>query len=165
MEQKLTILGVGNILLKDEGAGVHAVQKIEKIISHPDIRIIDGGTLGLDLLPIIEESKKLIIIDCVKGGGKPGTIYRFTPDEIKKSNNELKLSLHDFNLVDVLNLAKALNKEIPEIIIYGIEPESLDWGLEPTEAVSSAIEKVVSEIVNNLRKEYGDEVLLKKESD
>jgi hydrogenase maturation protease len=101
----------------------------------------------------------------VRGGEKPGTIYMFTPDEIKKSNRDLKLSLHDFNLVDVLNLAKALNKKIPEIIIYGIEPESLDWGLEPTETVARAIEQVVSEIVNNLREEYGDEVLTNKESD
>lgn len=146
------ILGVGNILLTDEGAGVHAVQKLMKVLKHPNVELIDGGTMGLDLLPVFERCEYLIIIDCVKGGGEPGSIYRFAPEEIKQVPDTLKMSLHDFNLVDVLNLTKALGHKLPEIIIFGIEPKSLDWGLEPTPEVTDAIEKIVDLVKDDVQK-------------
>lgn len=149
--KKIVVMGVGNLLLTDEGAGIHAVHKLENLISDQRVRIIDGGTMGLDLLPVIEEADVLYIIDCVKGGEPPGTVYRFGPDEIKQKIGELKLSLHDFNLVDVLNLARALNKPLPEIIIFGIEPASLDWGLEPTTEVARAIDRVIEMVLKELQ--------------
>ncbi len=156
---KLTILGVGNLLLSDEGAGIRAVEKLQKIESiskNPNIKIIDGGTLGLDLLPIFEESEKLIIIDCVRGGEEPGTIYTMKLEDIKLKGRDLKLSMHDFTLVDVINLAKALGKKLPDITIYGIEPESFEMGMELTEKVAEAVDKVVEEIKTVVEKEFGN---------
>lgn len=155
--EKIVVMGVGNLLLTDEGAGIHAVHKLENLISDKRVRVIDGGTMGLDLLPVIEEADLLYIIDCVKGGEPPGTVYRFGPDEIRQKMGELKLSLHDFNLVDVLNLARALNKHIPEIIIFGIEPASLDWGLEPTPEVARSIDRVVQLVLEELMERLKEE--------
>lgn len=143
--------------MSDEGVGIHAVQRLEGKIKDERVRVIDGGTMGLDLLPIFEEAECVFIIDCVKGGEKPGTVYKFNPDEIKQVQDSLKMSLHDFNLVDVLNLAKALGQKIPEIIIYGVEPESLEWGMELTPEVSKALDRVTGDIVKDVN-EY-----LKKE--
>lgn len=160
---KVIILGVGNLLLSDEGAGVHAVQKLKEKVSHEEIEIIDGGTLGLDLLPYFEQAEKLIIVDCARGGKKPGSIYRFGIESIKRERSSVKLSLHDFNLVDVINLAEALNRRLPEIVFYGIEPKSLDVGETPTEEVKQAIDRVVQMILNELLEHFGEEILKKGE--
>ncbi len=153
---KIVILGVGNILLSDEGVGVHVVEKLRGEIESSDIELIDGGTAGLDLLPVIESCDYLLIIDCVKGGEKPGTIYKFGPEEIKVKMDNMKLSLHDFNLVDVLNLGKALGKKLPKITIYGVEPKSLNWSLDMSPEVSQTLErliKIVKDDVNKILKE------------
>lgn len=149
---KIVILGVGNILLSDEGIGVHIVEKLGGEIDNPDIELIDGGTAGLDLLPVLERCEYLLIIDCVKGGEKPGTIYKFGPEEIKVKLDNMKLSLHDFNLVDVLNLARALGKKLPKITIYGVEPKSLDWSLEMSPEVSQTLERLIKIIKDDLKK-------------
>lgn len=158
---KLTILGVGNILLSDEGAGVYAVQKLQSKISHPDIKIIDGGTLGLDLIGIFEETERLFIIDCVKGGGEPGTIYKFGLESLKTGLSELKFSLHDFNLTDVIMLAQGIGVKIPEITFYGVEPESFEWGDKLTPKVAVGVEKLIEMIVEDLKAEFGEEILKK----
>lgn len=160
---RVIVLGVGNVLLSDEGAGVHAVQKLKERISHPEIEIIDGGTLGLDLLPYFERAEKLVIIDCARGGGKPGSIYRFGIESLKRERHSLKLSLHDFNLVDVINLAEALNVKLPEMVFYGIEPKSFDVGEKPTYEVEQAIEKVVQMIQEELIRDFGEEIVRKGE--
>jgi len=150
------------LLLTDEGAGIHAVNLLKEMISHPDIEIIDGATLGLDLIGFFDQAERIFIVDCVRGGGQPGDIYRFALDEVKKTRSGLKFSLHDFNLVDVLELARAIGKEIPEIRFYGVEPASFEWGLELTPAVRKGIKKLVRMIVDDLRAEFGDDILLKK---
>lgn len=147
---KIVVLGVGNVLLGDEGVGVHAIEKLKEKINYPEVELIDGATAGLDLLPVLESCDYLLIIDCVKGGLEPGSIYKFAPEDMKVKLDNMKLSIHDFNLVDVLNLAKALGKKLPEITIYGVEPESMDWSLEMSKKVSQALEKLIKVVINDL---------------
>lgn len=158
---KIKVLGVGNLLLTDEGAGIHAVEKIRELVESRQVEVIDGGTLGLDLLSVFEEADKVIIIDCARGGDVPGSIYRFGIDNLKRTTRDLKLSMHDFNLVDVINLAEALGKKLPEIIFYGIEPASLDWGTELTPEVKEAVNEVVKLVVKELVDELGEDILKK----
>ncbi len=141
--KKVIVLGVGNLLLKDEGVGVQAVQRLMEEINHPDVEFIDGGTSGLDLLPLFERCRYLLVLDCVRGGDKPGTIYKFGLSEVKEKKANFKMSAHDFDLVDTISMARALQKKLPEIIIYGVEPESIEWGLELTPAVAGILEKLV----------------------
>ncbi len=146
----VVVLGVGNLLLKDEGVGVKVVQKLqeEEVPSH--VELVDGATLGLNLLPLFEEAEKVIIVDCVKGGESPGTVYKFGLDEVKKKDKGVRLSLHDIDLTDVMNLVKTLKKNPPQVVILGIEPKEIDWGMELSPEVEKAIPKVLEEI----RKEF-----------
>lgn len=156
---KLIILGVGNLLLSDEGAGIHAVEKLRQKVKHESIKIIDGATLGLDLFGLFDDAQKIWIVDCVKGGGEPGSVYKFGLESLKKKFSDLKLSMHDFNIVDVIELAKALGKKIPEITFYGIEPKTFEWGDKPSLEVESGIEKIVQMIIEDLKSEFGEKVV------
>ncbi|MCX7831913.1 MAG: hydrogenase maturation protease [Actinobacteria bacterium] len=159
---KLIILGVGNLLLSDEGAGIHTVEILKQKVRHKSIEIIDGATLGLDLFGLFDDAQKIWIVDCVKGGGEPGSVYKFGLESVKKKIPDLKLSMHDFNIIDVIELAKALGKDIPEITFYGIEPKTLEWGDKPSAEVRSGIEKAVQMIIDDLKSEFGEEVILER---
>lgn len=152
--KKIIVLGVGNLLLRDEGVGVQAVQKLAEEINHPEVELIDGGTSGLDLLPLFERCHHLLVLDCVRGGEKPGTIYKFGISDIKEKKANLKMSAHDFDLVDTISLARALQKELPEIIIYGVEPESIEWGLDLTPAVAESLKALILQVKKDI-----DEIL------
>ena len=100
----MRVIGVGNILLKDEGIGVRVAEHIkEKRLLPPEIDVVDGGTGGIQLISIIKDVDSLIIIDAVKGGGRPGNIYRFTIDDIPV-NIAQKTSLHELGLQEVFAL-------------------------------------------------------------
>ena len=148
--KKVIVLGIGNLLLKDEGVGVRAVQKLMKEIDHPDVEFVDGGTSGLDLLPLFERCRYLFVLDCVRGGKKPGTIYKFGISEIDDKRTPFKMSAHDFNLIDTISMARAIQEKLPEIIIYGVEPESIEWGLELSPAVAGALEKLLLKVKGDL---------------
>jgi hydrogenase maturation protease len=135
------ILGVGNLLLRDEGVGVQVIKALEDRPLPAGIELLDGGTLGIDLLAYISEAERIIVVDAVKGGGEPGAIYRLTP-EILVQFKEQALSLHQVGFLEVLDLSEQLGNR-PEAIIYGIEPQVIDWGLELTEPVQAAVPRVV----------------------
>lgn len=138
---RLMILGVGNLLLRDEGVGVQVIKALEDRPLPAGIELLDGGTLGIDLLAYISEAERIIVVDAVKGGGEPGAIYRLTP-EILGQFKEQALSLHQVGFLEVLDLSEQLGNR-PEAIIYGIEPQVIDWGLELTEPVQAAVPRVV----------------------
>ncbi len=169
------ILGVGNLLFGDEGVGIHVIKELEdlknrkKLKLNKGIKVVDGGTAGIDLLPIILSCKKLILIDAVDCGEKAGSIFKFSPDDIciTSSNNHTLLkqdskrsfiSLHQVNIIDVLNVAKKLKKKIPEIVIFGIQPKHIDYSLELSQAVKKNVPKVIDLII----KEAGLTNLLNK---
>ncbi len=137
------ILGVGNILLRDEGIGCHVVQALEKI-PLPDIKVVDGGTCS-DAVQLLEDADKLIIVDAVRGGGMPGEVYRFQLDDITLERKPF-LSLHDISLVDNLLLMRSLYN-IGEIIIIGVEPKAIEWGLELSPEVREKLPQIVEIIL------------------
>jgi len=135
-QPKIAILGVGNLLLQDEGIGVHLVQMLNeedlplKAVGC-QLSVIDGGT-SPDVLSLIENVDKLIIIDAVKGGREPGTIYRFNLDteSCQLSAISVRLSLHQMSLVDNLRMLDLIDKKPKDTIIIGIEPKNIEPGLE-----------------------------------
>jgi hydrogenase maturation protease len=144
----ILILGIGNILLKDEGVGVHTVNKMMSMALPPDVEVLDGGTRGLDLLSYIEGRKKIIVIDTVTTGDPPGTIYRFR-DESLVVNKPLLRTAHGIDFVDVINTSKMLGSKPDEIVFIGIEPEEISEGLE----LSPTIEKRVPALIKMVMKE------------
>jgi hydrogenase maturation protease len=144
------VLGVGNILLSDEGVGVHAIEAMKDQDLPPDVEVLDGGTASLELLNILADRDKVIIIDAVVGGGEPGTIYRFTPDDIKYHSVTFT-SLHQISLLETLTDAKYLGIAPKAVIILGVEPKEIDLGLEMTPEVSAVIPRVVELVMAELR--------------
>jgi len=140
------VLGVGNILLRDEGIGCHVVQTLEKI-PLPDIKVVDGGTCS-DAVQLLEDVDKLIVVDAVKGGGIPGQVYRFHLEDIALEEKPF-LSLHDISLVDSLLLMRRLYN-IGKITIIGIEPKEIEWGLELSPELQEKLPRIVEIILAEL---------------
>jgi len=146
--QKILIVGLGNLLLGDEGVGIHVIYELKKLELPRNVALIDGGTAAFDLIPLLKDADKLIIVDAVQAGEKPGAIYRFRPEAI--SQNSLKImSLHQINLKDVLSAARLLNIE-PETVIIGIEPKRIEYGLELSEELKQAIPQVIKLVQEEL---------------
>lgn len=139
------ILGIGNILLKDEGVGCHVAHALEKI-PLPNTKVIDSGTSPNILF--LEDAAKLIVVDAAKGGGVPGEVYRFRLDDIALEQKPF-LSLHDIGLIDNLLLMRLLHN-IGETIIIGVEPKEIEWGLELSPELQEKIPRIVETILAEL---------------
>ena len=148
-QKNTLILGLGNILLKDEGIGVHVVEKIKNMALPPDVEVIDGGTMGLDLLYYIEGRKKVIVVDAVRAGDTPGTMYRFTDKNIAEVKGVLR-SAHGVDFADALRLTAMLNTKPGEVVFIGIEPESLDEGMELTPMIEKHIPALIELVMREL---------------
>ena len=140
------VLGIGNVLLRDEGIGCHVVHALEGI-SLPDIKIIDGGTCP-EVLPVLEDADKLVIVDAVKGGGTPGQIYRFHLEDITLEQKPF-LSLHDVGLMDSLMLMQ-LWYNTGEVVIIGVEPKEINWGLELSPELQEKMPQIIDAILSEL---------------
>jgi hydrogenase maturation protease len=147
----ISVIGLGNILLKDEGVGVHAINAIkDRYALSPEVEIIDGGTLGLDLLHFIEGKDKLLLIDAVDFKKEPGHIDVLEDDDIPATLFS-KLSVHHIGLSDVLFAAKLKGVLPSKIRLIGIQPQSIRVGLEMTDCVAGKIERVIALIIKILK--------------
>lgn len=145
----IVIIGIGNILLQDDGFGVHVIKQLENEMLPSTIELVDGGTSTLDMLGFFLDYKKVIVVDCLRAGLKPGTIYKIKPEDIKNYEKE-NLSIHDVQILDVVNMAKMMDKT-PEVIIFGIEPEKISLELEMTETMISKIPEIIAHIKKELK--------------
>ena len=142
---RFVIVGVGNLLLKDEGIGIHAVKALQELNLPECVEIIDGGT-SPDLIAYSEAEGKLIIIDAVKAGGEPGAIYRFTPDNLDSASDRA-ISLHELGVTESLQLMRLAGNEPEEIVIIGIEPQEIEWGIELSPGLQQKIPDIIKLIL------------------
>ena len=140
------VLGIGNTLLRDDGIGCHVTNALAEI-PLPDVEVIDGGTCP-DVWQLIEDTDKLIVVDAVKGGGMPGQIYRFHPEDITPEQKPL-LSMHDMGLVDNLVLTQ-LWHNIGETVIIGVEPKDIKWGLELSPELQGKMSQIIDTVLSEL---------------
>ena len=147
----ILVLGIGNVLLTDEGIGVRALKELErKFIFPPEVGLLDGGTAGIELLRHIRNRDHLIIIDAMKCGQKPGTVVRLEGMEVPTAFRT-RISPHQLGLSDLL-AAAMLTDELPEnLVLFGVEPERIDVGLDLTETVEANVDKLVEAIADELR--------------
>lgn len=136
------MVGVGNLLLKDEGIGVHIAHALQQIDVPHGTKIIDGGT-SPDLPYYLKDIDKLIIIDAVKAGGKPGMIYRFHTHDLNIESEGI-ISLHELGLAQSLKMMRLMGNAPKETVIIGIEPKEIDWGTE----LSAELQQKIPEIIN-----------------
>ncbi len=149
-EKHIMVLGVGNLLFTDEGVGIHAVQTLlEQYEFSQNVSIEDGGVLGINLLGIISEADDLIVVDAIRNGGAPGTLYRLEGDDIPK-RILAKNSLHQVDLLEALTLCQALDK-VPETVIVGVEPEDIETlSLELTPPVQDKMGDLIAMVLKEL---------------
>lgn len=131
------ILGIGNLLLSDEGIGIHAVRCLAERELPPGVEVLDGGTSGADLVDHLEGRTKVIVIDAASGDGPPGTVYRCEARELIEQ--EGSLSLHEFGLADSLHMAERLGCAPQRVIVLGVQPATLEPGMELSPEVAAVL--------------------------
>jgi hydrogenase maturation protease len=144
------VLGIGNVLLQDEGVGVHAVQQLERQYDIPaEVQVLDGGTMGLDLLPFLEDAERLLIIDAVDDERPPGTIIRLENDEVP-SVLQHKLSPHHVGVADMLGAARLQGCLPGHVVLIGIQPHSLEVGMELSPTLSARMPDILQAVIAEL---------------
>ncbi|WP_071318147.1 HyaD/HybD family hydrogenase maturation endopeptidase [Anaerobacillus isosaccharinicus] len=146
--KKITILGIGNTLYSDEGVGVHILPLLHKVLkdkSEEEVEIIEGATDGMRLLGPVEDTDYLIIIDAINAGKEPGTIISIKNDDIPAYFG-IKMSIHQVGFQEVLFAARIRERLPEEMIMFGIQPESLKLGLELTSTVNDRLIDLANQI-------------------
>ena len=147
----ILLLGAGNILLQDEGLGVHALRRLlERYILPSEVLAVDGGVQGMDLLPLLEEAQALLIVDAVAAGAEPGALVRLEGRQIP-SALALKISMHQMGLQELLALGTLRGTLPTRVVLWGMEPASMDWGLALSEPVAYALDGLVESVAEELR--------------
>jgi hydrogenase maturation protease len=147
----ILVLGIGNILLKDEGIGVHVANTLMEMPLPPEVEVMDGGTMGIDLLFYIEGRKKVIVIDTVKAGEPPGTMYRFTDKDLSFKKDVLRTA-HGIDFSDVVRTSQTMGTKPDEVVFIGIEPESMEEGLELSPFIAERIPAIIELVKRELGK-------------
>lgn len=147
----ILVLGIGNVLLTDEGIGVRILKELErKFTFSANVELLDGGTAGIELLRHIRTRDYLIIIDAMKCDQVPGTVVRVEGADVPAAFRT-RISPHQLGLSDLL-AAAMLTDELPKnLVLFGVEPESIDIGLDLTDAVEASVDKLIGAVADELR--------------
>jgi len=142
------ILGIGNTLLTDEGAGIHALNQLQSEYSDiPNLTFIDGGTLSFTLAVWIEDCSNLIVFDATELHQPAGTVDVFVGSAMDEFLGTTKRSAHEVGLIDLMDISRLTDHLPKNRALIGIQPDKMDWGMEPTVTVKNALDKAVSEAV------------------
>jgi hydrogenase maturation protease len=147
----ITVLGMGNVLRRDEGLGIRALEQIQAQYTLPEeLQLVDGGTLGLDLLSYLEEAEKLLILDAALTEGPPGTLLRITGNEVPAFLG-MRTSLHEVALTDLLAVARLRGNEPGEVVVLGMQPDTIELGWELSEVIAGRLEALIEAAIAELR--------------
>lgn len=145
------VLGVGNILLQDEGIGVRVIERLNETCTFPDeVRVLDGATMGLDLIGFLDDVERLLVIDAVEAGRPPGSIIRMANEEIPAFLAH-KISPHQVGLTDILSAARLLDILPRSVVLLGVQPASLQTGLELSTVLNARMEAYIAAVIHELR--------------
>jgi hydrogenase maturation protease len=145
---RVVVVGVGNLLQKDEGVGIHAIRSLQEMDLPADVKLVDGGT-SPDLIAYTKAGDKMIIIDCTSAGGKAGEIYRFEPENLEAGRGKLT-SAHEMGVAENLKLMEITGNKPKETVIIGIEPAEIDWGMELSETLQERLPEVVKVVMGEI---------------
>lgn len=142
---RLLILGLGNYLMGDDGAGIHLIKELRKEKIPVGVKLIEAGTAPINYLEEISKSKKLIAVDIIKGGEKSGTVYKLNLKDLKETAVN---DAHGFSLFDVINIAQSITGLPKEVDIYGIEPQKVNLNTILSKPVENSVKKIKKIIYN-----------------
>jgi hydrogenase maturation protease len=150
VKSRTCLIGLGNILMQDDGVGVHAAMKIEKRFRFtPEIDIVDGGTLGLTLLPLIGGYDRVLFVDAVEAGLEPGAIVVREGEQVP-AFMESQVSVHQAGLADLMYAARLSGVVPPAVCLVGIQPQSISLGLETTVLLKDKQEELIRTVLAKL---------------
>ena len=125
----ILVLGVGNILLRDEGVGVRVVEAMRNLQLPPGVELLDGATAGLDLLDALADRRKVVVIDAIEGSSEPGTVLRLGLEDLIPRDGH-NVSLHEMGLLETITVAGHLGIAPQEVVVIGVKPYDMSCGLE-----------------------------------
>ena len=144
------VLGLGNILLADEGVGVRVVERLQSLYQFPEeTQVMDGGTLALDLLPYVEDTDRLLVIDAVDMRAEPGTVVRIVNEEVPTFLS-IKVSPHQMGLADILSAARLLGHYPEDLVLLGVQPGVIEATLELSPPVAAQVDVLVDRVLADL---------------
>ena len=147
----LLILGLGNLLCTDDGVGAVAVHRLLREYDAPaGVQVLDGGTLGLSLLPLLEEADAAILVDAIRGEGPPGALVRIEGEDVAPAV-AARLSVHQVGVADLLDSARLLGRYPPRLVLVGIVPADLGLGFALSPAVAAGLPRLVAAVVEEAR--------------
>ena len=154
---KTLVLGIGNVLLQDEGVGIHAVGELQRRFTFDDdVEFLDGGTAGVELLRYLDGKDHILIVDAVAAGHPPGTVFRVEGEDVPRMFH-VRISPHQIGLSDVLATAMISDTLPGEMVMFGMEPGTMTTGLALTPVAEASLDKLVGAVVDELRG-YGHRV-------
>lgn len=152
----VTIIGLGNTLYTDEGAGIHILPLLREALrdcGHAEI--IEGSTDGIRLLGPVEDTDHLILLDAIRGGRTPGTLYTLTGSEIPAYCGA-KLSVHQLGFQEVLFAARIRDRLPAHMVMFGVQPESLEFGIGLSKTVEACLPDLVERVCQQIREWMND---------
>jgi len=148
----ILIYGAGNLILSDEGFGVHFIRHMERVYQVPEnVELYDGGTLGIMVHFKFEESDKVILVDVVKAQGEPGDIFRYEREDIMLKKIPVKMSPHQIGLQEMLLISEMRDAPKPDLTFYGIVAGSLEPGDQLSLPLEAGLEKVAALVIAELQ--------------
>ncbi len=149
---KTLIFGAGNLLLSDEGFGVHFIKYLEKHYRFgDDVELYDGGTLGIMVTHLLEEADRVCLVDVVEAKGEPGDIYRYEKDDFMLGRLPIKMSPHQIGIQEVLLLSDLRGRTPDQVTLFGIIPQSYDAGVELSPLLEEKLPGLAELVVEELR--------------
>jgi hydrogenase maturation protease len=144
------VIGFGNVILSDDGLGVHAVRRLrERGAFGEEVELIEGGTAGLLLLPHLADAQRAILVDAIDVGAAPGTLIRLDGRDWMKAFS-IRMTPHEVALEDLLAAAQLSAAWPQELVLLGVQPASIAIGAEPSPPVAAAIDSLVDAIISEL---------------
>jgi hydrogenase maturation protease len=138
---EFVVIGIGNLLMSDDGVGIHAVRYLEGKLPE-SVPLVEGGVYGIDLLTYLEGRDKAIFIDAIDAGEEPGAVFRFSPREVRRSQETPAVSLHDLGLYDLIAAAQLMEQCPEDIIVIAVQVKSMETGMELSREVRDSLPHV-----------------------
>ncbi len=146
---KIVVIGIGNLLLMDEGIGIHTINELEKYDLPRRTEIYDGGTGGFKLIDLMHGAARVIFIDAVKIGKRPGAVKTFSPEEAHSIYREKKYSLHDTDLMEVIKMAELIDNST-KIEVVGIQPKTIGYGTTLSKELADSMPNIINTVIGRI---------------
>jgi len=151
---EILILGIGNILMADDGVGIRVIEGLRSMSLPAGVEVVDGGTSGADLVDILAERRKAIVVDAIDVGAVPGTVMRFAGNSWTEHASHA-ISLHEVGLGQAISMVKLIGVAPQELVVFGIQIQSIEPSLDLSrpveEAIGSVVQQVLAEIEQAIR--------------